>query len=175
MIFNKTNLGSAFLIKPEFKKDERGFFARTFCEKEFSTHKIANKFVQCNISFNHKKGTLRGMHFQLPPNEEAKLVRCTMGSIYDVIVDVRPDSQTYANWFAVELSAINRNMIYIPAGFAHGFQTLEDNSEVFYQMSEFYKPGSDSGFKYDDPLVKIDWPLDISIVSSKDLHMGYLK
>lgn len=174
MIFKELDLQGAFLIEPELHSDNRGFFARSYCQKEFAAHNLADQFVQCNISFNLKKGTLRGMHFQSPPSQEAKLVRCTMGAIYDVVVDVRKDSPTYKNWLAVELSSENRKMLYVPEGFAHGFQTLSDNSEVFYQMSEFYNPQCSSGFRYNDSGVSIDWPITVSVVSKKDLDLPLL-
>ena len=158
MIFTETKLKGAFVLEPERQEDERGFFARTFCQKEFEAHGLNPRLVQCNISFNKKKGTLRGMHYQAAPYEEAKLVRCTMGAIYDVIIDLRPQSPTYKQWIAEELSAENRKMLYIPGGFAHGFQTLEDNTEVFYQMSGYYAPEHATGVRWDDPTFGIKWP-----------------
>ena len=158
MIFRETKLKGAFIIEPERLEDERGLFARTFCKEEFKAHGLNSRVVQCNISFNKKKGTLRGMHYQVAPHEEAKLVRCTRGAIYDVIVDLRPDSPTFKQWVAVELTADNHRMLYIPEGFAHGFQTLEDNTEVFYQMSESYHPESARGIRWDDPMFGIKWP-----------------
>ncbi len=140
MIFTPTSLKGAYIVDPEFAQDERGTFARTFCQNEFRERGLRDFFVQCNISLNKKKGTLRGMHYQAAPHEEAKLVRCTAGAIYDVIVDLRPNSSTYRQWTSVELTATNRRALYIPEGLAHGFQTLCDDSEVFYQMSEFYYP-----------------------------------
>ena len=140
MIFNETKLKGAFVIEPERLEDERGFFARTWCQREFEAHGLNPRLVQCSISFNKKKGTLRGMHYQVAPYEEARLVRCTMGAIYDVVLDLRPASSTCKQWVAVELTSENRRMLYIPGGLAHGFQTLKDNTEVFYQMSEFYQP-----------------------------------
>ena len=140
MIFTETRLKGAYIIEPERLEDERGFFARTFCQKEFEANGLNPRLVQCSLSFNRRKGTLRGMHFQVAPVAEAKLVRCTKGAIYDIILDLWPDSSTYCQWLAVELNAENRKMIYIPEGFAHGFQTLEDDTEVCYQMSEFYAP-----------------------------------
>ncbi len=169
MIFTETPLKGAFIIDPEFKEDERGFFARTWCQKEFEAHGLTVRLVQCNVSFNKKKGTLRGMHYQVAPHEEAKLVRCTMGSIYDVIVDLRPESSTYMQYTAVVLSATNRRALYIPERFAHGFQTLEDNTEVFYQMSEFYDPECARGFRWNDPAFGIQWPEDVRVISQKDL------
>ncbi|MCK5398353.1 MAG: dTDP-4-dehydrorhamnose 3,5-epimerase family protein, partial [Thermoplasmata archaeon] len=140
MIFTETRLKGAFIIDIEPIEDDRGFFARSWCRNEFEKHGLNPDLVQCNISFNKKKGTLRGMHYQTAPHEESKLVRCTRGSLFDVIIDLREDSGTYKKWFGIELSAENRRMIYMPGGFAHGFQTLEDNTEVFYQMTEFYYP-----------------------------------
>ncbi len=168
MIFEETKLKGAFVIELEKMKDERGFFARTWCQREFAAHKLNSQLVQCNVSFNAKKGTLRGMHYQTAPHEEAKLVRCTMGAIYDVVIDLRPDSSTFKQWLAVELTADNRRMLYIPEGFAHGFQTIEDNSEVFYQMSEFYAPECAGGVRWDDPAFSIQWPVDQQIISAKD-------
>ena len=170
MIFRETKLKGAFIIEPERLEDERGFFAHTFCQGEFGTHGLNTRFAQCNISFNKRKGTLRGMHYQVAPYEEAKLVRCTMGAIYDVIIDLRPESLTFKQWMAVELTAENRRMLYIPEGFAHGFQTLEGNTEVFYQMSEFYHPECARGVRWDDPAFGIQWPIkEEMIISSRDL------
>lgn len=168
MIFSETNLKGAFEIEPELLKDERGFFARTFCMKEFENHGFFQKFVQSNISFNLRKGTLRGMHYQAKPHEEAKLIRCTRGAIYDVIIDLREDSPTFRKWIAVELTEQNYKMLYVPEGFAHGFQTLENNTEVFYQMSEFYHPESAKSLRWDDPAFSIVWPDAERIISEKD-------
>lgn len=168
MIFTETKLKSAFIIEPERVEDERGFFARTFCQKEFEAHRLKTTFVQCNISFNKRKGTLRGMHYQVAPYSEAKLVWCTRGAIYDVIIDLRPDSPTFKQWVAFELAAENRRMLYIPEGLAHGFQTLVDDTEVFYQMSEFYHPECARGVRWDDPVFGIEWPPDERIISPKD-------
>jgi dTDP-4-dehydrorhamnose 3,5-epimerase len=167
--FTETQLKGAYIIEPELIRDERGFFARSWCQKEFTERGLNPNLVQCNISFNLKKGTLRGMHYQAKPYEEAKLVRCTMGAIYDVIIDLRPESPTFKQWVAVELTAENRKMLYIPEGMAHGFQTLVDNTEVFYQMSEFYHPESATGVRWDDPIFRIIW-LETSsmIISEKD-------
>lgn len=170
MIFKETKLKEAYIIELEALEDERGFFARSFCQKEFEEHHLNPRIVQCNISSNKKKGTLRGMHYQIAPYEEAKLVSCTMGVIYDVIVDLRPDSSTYCQWFAVELSAENYKMLYVPEGFAHGFQTLEDNTIVLYQMSEFYHPECARGVRWDDSAFGIKWPLSNRIVSKKDMN-----
>jgi dTDP-4-dehydrorhamnose 3,5-epimerase len=168
MRFIETKLKGAFILEPEFMEDERGFFARTWCQREFEAHGLDPRLVQCNISFNRRRGTLRGMHYQVEPNAEAKLVRCTMGAIYDVILDLRPESATFKQWLAVELTAENRRMLFIPQGLAHGFQTLMDNTEVFYQMSEFYYPECARGVRYDDPDFAIEWALPVTIVSGKD-------
>ncbi|MEN8220650.1 MAG: dTDP-4-dehydrorhamnose 3,5-epimerase, partial [Pseudomonadota bacterium] len=168
MKFTPTPLTGAYLIEPELLVDERGFFARTFCQKEFESYSLNPNLRQCNISFNKKKGTLRGMHYQTKPHEEAKLVRCNMGAIYDVIIDIRSESSTFKQWFAIDLTAQNRKMLYIPEGFAHGFQTLVDNTEVFYQMSEFYAADCARGIRWDDPTFGIQWPLDNRIISQKD-------
>lgn len=168
MRFNKTTIKGLYIIEPERLEDERGFFARTFCQKEFEAHGLNTRLVQCSISYNKRMGTLRGMHYQVAPMAEAKLVRCTGGAIYDVIIDLRPGSLTYFQWVAVELNAENRKMLYIPEGFAHGFQTLEDNTEVFYQISEFYAPEYARGVRWDDPAFGIEWPLPVKIISEKD-------
>lgn len=168
MKFTETPLKGSFVIDIQPLEDERGLFARSWCQKEFDNSGLNSRIVQCNISFNRKKGTLRGMHYQIEPFAEAKLVRCTKGAIYDLIIDLRPDSQTFKEWFAVELTEFTRRMLYIPEGFAHGFQTLEDNTEVFYQMSEIYKPDYARGIRYDDPLFSIQWPDDKKIISEKD-------
>jgi dTDP-4-dehydrorhamnose 3,5-epimerase len=168
MIFTATTLNGAFLIEPERRQDERGFFARTWCEREFAAAGLQTEWVQCNISFNRQRGTLRGMHYQAAPYEEAKLVRCTMGAIYDVIIDLRADSPTFRQWLAVELTADNRHMLFIPQGFAHGFQTLTDETEVFYQMSQFYAPEYARGVRWDDSAFKIAWPADKRIISERD-------
>jgi dTDP-4-dehydrorhamnose 3,5-epimerase len=151
MIFTETRLKGAFIIEPEKLDDERGFFARTYCQKEFKDHGLNPVVAQCNISFNRVKGTLRGLHYQIAPYEEAKLVYCTKGAIYDVIIDLRASSLTFKKWFGVDLTAENRRMLYIPEGFAHGFQTLEDDTEVFYQMSEFYNPEYARGIRWNAP------------------------
>lgn len=168
MIFKETKLQGAFIIETEKIKDERGFFTRSWCQREFELHGLNPKLVQCNISFNKKKGTLRGMHYQIAQHKEAKLVRCTKGAIYDVIIDLRSDSPTFKQWLAVELTAENYRLLYIPEGFAHGFQTLENDTEVFYQMSEFYHPESAIGFRWNDPAFKIDWLIEPSVISFKD-------
>jgi dTDP-4-dehydrorhamnose 3,5-epimerase len=166
--FTETKLKGTYIIEPELLTDERGFFARSWCQKEFTERGLNPNLVQCNISFNLKKGTLRGMHYQTKPYEEAKLVRCTTGAIHDVIIDLRPESSTFKQWVAVELTAENRKMLYIPEGIAHGFQTLVDNTEVFYQMSEFYHPDLARGIRWNDPELSLEWPLKEFIISEKD-------
>jgi dTDP-4-dehydrorhamnose 3,5-epimerase len=173
--FIETRLKGAYIIEPEPIEDERGFFARSWCQQEFEAHGLNPNLVQCNISFNKKKGTLRGMHYQVTPHEEAKLVRCTKGAIYDVIIDLRPDSPTFKQWIAVELTAKNYKMLYIPEGFAHGFQSLEDNTEVFYQMSDFYHPQCARGVRWNDPVFKIEWPQNEWIISDRDLQYPYFE
>lgn len=168
MIFRPCRLAGAFLIEPERSEDERGFFARTFCRQEFTARGLNPDVVQCNTSFNRARGTLRGMHFQRPPGAEAKLVRCTNGAIYDVMLDLRPESPSYCEWQGFELTARNRSMLYIPERFAHGFQTLEDESEVLYQMSEPFAPELAAGVRFDDPAFGIRWPVPDPIVSDKD-------
>lgn len=168
MIFAETKLKGTFIVEPERLEDERGFFARTWCQREFGAHGLNSRWVQCNISFNRKKGTLRGMHYQAAPYKEAKLVRCTMGAIYDVIVDLRPESPTFKQHFAVVLTAQNHRMLHVPEGFAHGFLTLQDNTEVFYQMSEFYVPGYSRGIRWNDPAFGIQWPADVQVISERD-------
>jgi dTDP-4-dehydrorhamnose 3,5-epimerase len=168
MIFTATKLAGAYVIEPEPIADDRGFFARSWCTKEFVAQGLNPQLVQCNISFNRRRGTLRGMHYQASPYGECKLVRCTAGSIYDVIIDLRPDSATYTQWVAVELSSANRQALYIPEGLAHGFQTLTDETEVLYQMSEFYHPESARGVRWDDPKFQISWPIVEITISDRD-------
>lgn len=168
MILAETKLKGAFIVEPERLEDERGFFARTWCQREFEAHGLNTRWVQCNISFNRTRGTLRGMHYQAAPYEEAKLVRCTMGAIYDVIVDLRPESPTFKQHIAVVLTAENHKMLHVPEGFAHGFLTLEDNTEVSYQMSEFYAPGYGRGIRWNDPAFGIQWPADVQVISERD-------
>ena len=168
MIFTQTQLKGALIIEPERLIDERGFFARTWCKREFVDRGLHPDLVQCNISFNKKRGTLRGMHHQAAPHEEVKLVRCTAGAIYDVIIDLRPASPTFKAWLAVELTAENRKMLYIPGGVSHGFLTLKDDTEVFYQMSEFYVPECARGIRWNDPLFGVIWPNEVSVISEKD-------
>lgn len=168
MIFKKTKLNDAYIIQPEKTEDSRGFFARLWCQREFEQHGLNPQLVQCNISFNKQKGTLRGMHFQIAPFGEAKLVRCTRGAIYDVIIDLRPNSSTFRKYFAEFLTAENHKMLYVPEGFAHGFQTLEDNTEVFYQMSEFYAPKHTGGVRWNDPAFNVSWPTEVQVISERD-------
>lgn len=171
MIFSETKLKGAFVIELEPHYDERGFFSRSWCQREFREHGLHPDLVQCSISFNQHRGTLRGMHLQIQPFREAKLVRCTRGAICDVIIDLRSGSETYLHWVGVELSADNRRALYVPEGFAHGFQTLEDETEVFYQMSEFYAPECSWGVRWNDPAFAIKWPLPVSVISAKDSHL----
>ena len=168
MIFTETDLKGAFVVEPERLADERGFFARTWCEREFQAHIGKVRFVQCNISFNIRRGTLRGMHYQASPFEEARLVRCAMGAIYDVIIDLRPNSKSFKKWFAIELTAEDRRMLYVPKGFAHGFVTLQDRTEVFYQMSEFFRPEYARGVRWNDPAFGVDWPVEVRVMSQRD-------
>jgi|SRR5688572_33485687 len=158
IIFTETKLTGAFIVDPEKFEDERGFLARSFSAKELESRGLNPRIAECNISFSKKRYTVRGMHFQNPPFAQAKLVRCTKGSVYDVIVDLRPDSPTFKQWIGEELTAANRRMLYVPEGFAHGFQTLDDDTEVFYQISNFYNPGSEGGVRWDDPVFGIEWP-----------------
>jgi dTDP-4-dehydrorhamnose 3,5-epimerase len=168
MIFTPTELTGAFVIEPQKLEEERGFFARSWCQREFERHALNPRLVQCDISFSKNKGTLRGMHYQLSPFEEVKLVRCTRGSIYDAIIDLRRDSATFKKHFGLVLSADNHKMLYVPEGFAHGFLTLEDNTEVFYQMSEFYAPEHGRGVRWNDPAFGIAWPMLPRTISDRD-------
>jgi len=168
LIFTETKLPGAYVIEVEKREDQRGFFGRTFCREEFEAHGLNSQVVQCNTSFNKRKGTLRGMHFQAVPFAEAKLVRCTSGSIYDVIIDLRPASRTFKQHFAVELSAANHRMLYIPENMAHGFQTLEDDTEVFYQMSQMFSAEHARGVRWNDPAFGIEWPADERIITERD-------
>jgi dTDP-4-dehydrorhamnose 3,5-epimerase len=168
MIFNQTALQDARLIELERREDKRGSFARTMCRQEFAEHGLADVFAQANTSFNHKSGTIRGMHFQHPPHAEAKLIRCVRGAIYDVIIDLRPRSPTFRKWEGFVLTQSNDLMLYVPEGFAHGYQTLEDASEVTYLASAPYTPGVESGVRYDDPAFRIAWKLPVSCISDKD-------
>ena len=168
MIFKETRLKNAFIIEVEPIEDDRGLFARTWCQKEFEALNLNANFVQSNVSFNTRKGTLRGMHYQVPPHQEAKLVRCTSGAIFDVLIDLRQESPTYKQWLGVRLTAENHVMIYVPEGFAHGYQTLEDDTEVSYQVSQYYCPEAERGVCYKDPSFGIEWPLDVQVISEKD-------
>jgi dTDP-4-dehydrorhamnose 3,5-epimerase len=168
MTFHETNVEGAFEIHLEPKTDSRGFFARSWCEREFKNGKMNPKIVQCSLSFNIRKGTLRGLHYQATPHEEAKLVRCTSGAIYDVVVDLRPRSATFKSWAAAVLTPQNHYMLYVPEGCAHGFLTLEDDTEVFYQMSEFYAGESSRGVRWNDPAFGIVWPDEVRVISERD-------
>lgn len=168
MIFVETKLKDAHIIEIEKLEDTRGFFARSWCRNEFDEHGLVSTVVQANISWNKKRGTLRGMHYQVPPYEEVKLVRCSRGSIYDVIIDLRKGSPTYKQWLGVELTADDYKLLYVPGGFAHGFQTLEDDTETVYQVSQFYTPGAEAGLRWDDPTFNINWPLEVQVISEKD-------
>lgn len=168
MKFQETKLKGAFIIDIERLEDDRGFFARAWCKNEMETHGCSADLKQANLSLSSKKGTLRGMHYQVSPYEESKLVRCTRGALYDVIVDLRKDSPTYKEWIGVELTADNRRMLYVPEGFGHGFVTLEDDTEAFYLVTEFYTPGAEQGIRYNDPALGIEWPVDIEVISEKD-------
>ncbi len=168
MLFTKGPLPDTYIIDPDKRQDDRGFFARAYCEGEFAEHGLAPRMVQTNVSYNHQRGTLRGLHFQRAPHREVKLVRCTRGALYDVIVDIRPDSTAYGEWMGVALSADAHRMLYVPEGFAHGFLTLKDDTEVTYQVSAFYTPGAEGGLRYDDPALAIDWPAAVRVISDKD-------
>jgi dTDP-4-dehydrorhamnose 3,5-epimerase len=168
MKFTETNLKGAFVVEVAPISDDRGFFTRTYCAREFEQAGLKPAVMQANLSFNHKKGTLRGMHYQLPPAAETKLVRCTAGGIYDVIIDLRPDSPSYLRHFGIELTADNRKALYVPELFAHGYLTLTDGAEVVYQVGEFYTPGYERGLRYDDPKFGIEWPVKVDVISDKD-------
>lgn len=168
LIFRETKLPGAFEINLEAKPDDRGFFARTWCQKEFAAHGLNTKLVQCSLSFNARKGTLRGLHYQVAPYAETKLVRCTRGAIYDAVLDLRPQSPTFKDWIGVVLTAEDRKAIYVPEGCAHGFLTLEEGAEVFYQMSEFESAESARGVRFDDPAFRIAWPEKIQVISDRD-------
>jgi dTDP-4-dehydrorhamnose 3,5-epimerase len=168
MVFTETKLKGAFIINLTRLEDERGFFARTFCQNEFKEHGLNIQIAQANISYNKRRGTFRGMHMQLPPYEESKLIKCARGTIYDVIVDMRVSSDTYKQWIGVELTAENHQMLYVPEGFAHGFMTLKNDTEVTYQMNQFYAPASEKGFRWNDPAFGIVWPIQPIIMAEKD-------
>jgi dTDP-4-dehydrorhamnose 3,5-epimerase len=171
MKFELSTIPGVWVLELERHVDVRGFFARTFCEREFAAHGLHTRFVQCDLSSNPRRGTLRGMHFQREPRPEVKLVRCCRGSVYDVVIDVRRKSPTHRQWMGIELSAENGRALYLPAGIAHGFQTLEDNSDLYYHMGEFYDPGLAGGVRWNDPAFGIEWPLPNPILSEKD--QGY--
>ncbi len=176
MIFSETNLAGAYIIEIEKNEDERGFFARTLDMKQYEQMRIDSKILQSSISFNKKRGTLRGMHYQVEPFEESKFVRCTKGKIFDVILDLRKNSKTFKKWISVELSDINHKMMYVPKGFAHGFQTLEDNSEVYYEITQIFSQEYAKGIRYNDPFFKIKWPLENKIMSEKDSkYLDYIE
>lgn len=168
MLFTPTPLEGAYLIELEKRGDDRGFFARMFCEDEFKAHGLVGKFVQINNSLTMSKGTVRGMHYQLPPHAEVKLMRCVKGAIFDVIVDLRDGSKTFGQWFGAELTAENRKMMYVPKGFAHGFMSLTDDTEIIYPVSAAYAPESERGLRWDDPAIGINWPMAVQEVSQKD-------
>jgi dTDP-4-dehydrorhamnose 3,5-epimerase len=168
MQFQKTQLPGVIEVDPELHRDERGFFARTFCRREFEDQSLNPNLVQCSVSFNRKEGTLRGVHYQAAPCREAKLVRCTRGAIYDVVLDLRPKSTGFKKWIGIELNAENRKMLYVPEGCAHGFLTLQDNTEIFYQMSEYFHPELSRGIRWNDPAFQITWPAEVKVISDRD-------
>jgi len=168
MRFTKGSIAGAYIIDLQVHGDTRGFFARTFCSDAFAEHGLATSMVQMNMSYSAQKGTLRGLHYQVAPHDEAKLIRCTRGAVYDVVADVRPDSPTFLQWMGVHLSASNRRMVYVPEGCAHGFLTLSDNAEVFYPVSAAYAPDAERGLRYNDPAFDITWPAPVRLVSEKD-------
>lgn len=170
MIFSETKLAGAYIIDVDRREDNRGFFARMFCQKEFAAHGLNPVIAQTNIGSNRKRGTMRGMHFQYPPAAESKYVRCTRGTILDIIVDLRPESPTYLQHVAVELSAENQRGLYVPERFAHGYITLEDNTDTTYLVGEFYTPGAEGGLMYDDPRLALCWPIPVNVISAKDLQ-----
>ncbi len=175
MNFIDTELQGLYLIELNILKDDRGLFARTYCKNEFASIGFAKEFVQMNHSINNKRGTLRGMHFQLPPVQETKLIRCVVGKVFDVAIDLRKGSETYLKWFGAELSKDNMKMIFIPEGFAHGFITLEDNTELIYCHTEFYNPAFESGIRHDDSTINIQWPIEAVIISEKDKNYPLIK
>jgi dTDP-4-dehydrorhamnose 3,5-epimerase len=168
MRFLPTELAGAVLIEPERREDARGFFARTFCEEEFAAAGLVTRYVQANAAGNRRAGTLRGLHYQVAPHAEVKVVRCTRGAVFDVILDLRPDSPSFRRWQGFELSAENGAMLYVPEGFAHGYQTLADDTELAYQVSRAYAPGAERGIRHDDPAFAISWPRPVAIISEKD-------
>ncbi len=168
MIFTETKLNNAFTIDIQTIGDDRGYFGRAYCRKEFMDHGLMSEMVQTNVSYNKLKGTLRGFHYQIPPHEEAKLVRCTRGAIYDVIVDLRPESPTYFQWVGIELTEANSRMLYVPETFGHAFITLEDHTAVTYQVSHFYTPAAEGGIRWNDPDIGVQWPMEPTVISEKD-------
>jgi dTDP-4-dehydrorhamnose 3,5-epimerase len=175
MIFTETELEGAFVIDMERREDERGFFARAFCQNEFTDHGLKPLIAQANVAYNHRRGTLRGMHFQIPPAAETKLVRCTRGAILDIIVDLRPESPTWLRHVAVELTADNHRALYVPERFAHGYQVLTDETETSYQVGEFYSPAHERALRYDDPRLGLEWPLPVRVISDKDRNAPLLQ
>lgn len=175
MIFRPTGLAGAYVLEIEPHQDERGLFARTFCREELREKGLDPTVAQCSVSYNRRRGTLRGLHFQRFPHEEDRLVRCTAGRVFDAIVDLRPDSDTLGGSFTVELSAAARNQIYVPKGFAHGFLTLEDDAEVLYQMSAPYAPGFEGGYRWDDPTFAIEWPEEVRVLSERDRELPFYR
>jgi len=175
MIFTETTLPGAYVIEPERINDHRGFFARVWCKKELQQHGLKNELSQSNVGFSYRKGTVRGLHFLGCPHAEAKIVRCTRGSMFDVIVDLRPESSTYKRWFGVELSDENRKMIYVPEGMAQGYMTLQDNTEMNYHTSEFFNAEAASGVRFDDPVLGIQWPMAATVVSEQDRNWPLMK
>jgi dTDP-4-dehydrorhamnose 3,5-epimerase len=175
MIFTETELEGAFILDMERREDERGFFARAFCQNEFTDHGLKPLIAQANVAYNHRRGTMRGMHFQIPPAAETKLVRCTRGAILDVIVDLRPESPTWLRHVAVELTADNHRALYVPERFAHGYQVLMDETETSYQVGEFYSPPHERALRYDDPRLGLEWPLPVTVISEKDGHAPLLE
>jgi dTDP-4-dehydrorhamnose 3,5-epimerase len=168
MIFTETKLNGAYVIEIKKLEDVRGFFSRVWCKNELEAYGLISDIVQINTSYSKKRGTLRGMHYQVEPNQENKIIRCTKGAIYDVIIDLRPKSPTYKKWLGIELTAENYKMLYVPEDFAHGFQTLEDDTEVVYQVSQFYSPQSEQGVRYNDSAFGIRWPIDVRVITDKD-------
>jgi dTDP-4-dehydrorhamnose 3,5-epimerase len=168
MLFEETDLPGAFILDMERREDDRGFFARAFCQNEFTDHGLKPVIAQANVAYNHRRGTLRGMHFQIPPAAETKLVRCTRGAILDIIVDLRPESPTWLRHIAVELTADNHRALYVPERFAHGYQVLADETETSYQVGEFYSPPNERALRYDDPRLGLEWPLEVTVISGKD-------
>lgn len=169
MKFTATRLNGAYVVEIEPIEDNRGFFSRTWCQREFEAHKLASEFVQTNITYSPCKGTVRGFHYQIAPHKEVKLVRCVRGAIYDVIIDLRPDSPTFGQWLSSELTAENRKMLYIPGGFAHGYQTIVDDTEVFYQVAQFWAPDFERGIRWNDPVFAVTWPITNGVIlSDKD-------